>query len=214
MGRVRTLLALLTAGACACNTAPPELPGPTRHDTVDVDDGGRVDVLAPPPSRSRRRMEIGQLDAAIRSVTGGIGWTEDGDDMFVELASSLGVPDYAETTQEDLEPNETFQKFLGDAARAVCTELVEREAKATAAERVLLLRVSPGDTVESAPEAVEANLSELLLRYHGTDVAPGSPELVPWRWLFETTNVITGDPMLAWRAVCVGLITHPGFHTY
>jgi hypothetical protein len=64
------------------------------------------------------------------------------------------------------------------------------------------------------PAAIDKNLSYLLLRFHGSKVAPDAPALEPWRWLFRSAEHVSGDPVVAWRTVCVGLIVHPAFYTY
>jgi len=178
-----------------------------------------VDPTDPPEEvepgvRHRRRMDIGQLDRAIRQATGGVGWDVDGESQFEVLAATLGRPDFLETTIESLEATPIFHKFLNDAARAACTELVALDLERDAEQRQLIVGVSPDATWSEAPEAVETNLARLLLRYHGTSVAPDSDELAPWTWLFESSTHVTGDPTIAWRTVCVGLITHSHFYSY
>lgn len=200
-------------------------PSPVVVDPVAVDLGDdRPATLTPPtpapelPTRPRRRMDIDQLDRAITQVTGGFAWTERVGsrdvNQFEALAETLGRPDFIETTQEDLDPSALFSKFLGEAARTVCDRLATAEAEGTAPEAVLLRHVTPTDTHESAPEAVDANLAALLLRFHGARVAPTDPAFEPWRWLFASAVHVSDDPLVAWRTVCVGLIVHPDFTTY
>lgn len=220
---IRTSLA---AAACAalligCGTeeptAAPEPAGPVATPVdATLDDGAEGD-LKPGPlpgERDRRRMDIDQLDASIRQVTGGIGWTVDGVNQFEALSATLGKPDYQDSTDEDLAPSLLFQKFLGDAASSVCTELAAVDVSRAEEQRALFLHVAPTDTLDSNPDGVEANLSALLLRYHGRTIEPGSDRLDTWRWLFESTTHLTGDPAASWRAVCVGLLMHPDFYSY
>lgn len=166
------------------------------------------------PSRLRNRLTIDQLNASIRQVTGGIGWTRGGVDQFEVLASTMGVPDYAVSTQEDLETSALFQKFLGDAARFVCAELSDQAATGGGAGDVLLGDVAPTDDLSTNPEGVTANLVRLILRFHGQQFTSDSPEVQRWKWLFESSHAISGEPMEAWSLVCVALITHPDFYTY
>lgn len=166
------------------------------------------------PSRLRNRLTIDQLNTSIRRVTGGIGWEVGGVDQFEVLAPSLGVPDYATSTQEDLEPSALFQKFLGDAARFVCSELSTRATREAELAQVLLGEVEVDDDLTTNEAGVMANLSRLVLRFHGQSLDVDSPELQRWRWLFESSHAIEGEPMQAWNLVCVGLITHPDFYTY
>lgn len=208
---------------------PPELLEPAfeEGDVVEhakLEDEGRG-PLAPESkdqTRSRRRLDLDQLDASIQQVTGGIGWTEVRGstqiNLFDDLAETLGKPDYLDSTTESLEPSLIFQKFLGDAARQVCTELAETEARRfnLTSRRHLFVHVSPTDTWESAPDKIDANLRSLLLTYHGTFVPPGeeTAQLRQWRWLFNSAMHVSEDPKVAWRTVCVGLMTHVDFYTY
>jgi len=181
-------------------------------------------VVEPPESevlnRPRRRMDIDQLDAAIERVSGGICWTdgtgdcENDDRLFVELSNSLGKPDYRTSTQEDLSPSALFQKFLGDASRFVCNQIMVRELNGEAPESILFQHASPTDTVESNPQGVDANLSALILRFHGRQIPVDSTRLELWRWLFQTSSYVANDPTLGWRNVCVALFSHPDFFTY
>jgi hypothetical protein len=104
--------------------APIARPGPGG---VDVDQAGegradlRPEATSDPNGRPRRRLNVDQLANAVLQVSDGIGWYErQGNtdvDLFAQLASTLGKPDYIQNTEEDLEPTILFQKFLGDAAR-------------------------------------------------------------------------------------------------
>ncbi|MFO0729031.1 MAG: hypothetical protein U1E65_34950 [Myxococcota bacterium] len=176
----------------------------------------------PPPSeaglRSRRRMDLDQLDAAVTQVTGGIGWTEQRGnsrvDLFQDLAATLGKPDFAGRTEEDLVPSAMFQKFLDDAARAVCTQLVTEDPGRADGSRTFFTAATVDDTYQKSPAAVEANLRALLLRFHGRKIAPGATELDPWTWLMKSAEHAHVSPANTWRAVCIALIVHPDFYSY
>ena len=175
--------------------------------------------LVPAPAeqahvRPRKRMTVDQLDVALRRATNGIGWDKNGASELERLAETLGRPDYRQIVQEDLTPSAVFLKFLDDGARVVCTELVERELTQAMEERVLMSNVEFEDTLDNAPDKVEANLQSLLLRFHGIDAAAGSAQLETWRWLHKSVVHITKDPVKAWRAVCVALINHPNFYSF
>ena len=198
---------------------PPEDPHPAIP-SVDTDTGDPTGAgLATDPHRPRRRMDLDQLDASIQRVTGGIGWTErrSGRDVsvFETLGPTLGRPDWVQITEEDMEPSALFQKFLDDMARDVCTKLATAERTRADDDRRLLVEVELTDTVTAARSRVDANLAALILAYHGRVIATDSRELDPWRDLFMTATVAEGDdPVLGWRAVCVGLMTHPDFYSY
>lgn len=236
---MRILLAAVTVlllGACASDHEPvlTDNPAETAHPgaldapleaeelnpeaAADLVDHGEVSLLPPPPSRLRQRMNLDQLAATIDRTTGGLAWTEgtgaNQTDLFRELAATLGKPDYVQITQEDLSPSSLFQKFLDDAARDVCLKLVTVETTAPELERHLMIHVEPTDDLEAMSEGIDANLQELLLRFHGKRLEADAPELVQWRWLATSVANVTQSPTQAWRAVCVALITHPQFYSY
>jgi hypothetical protein len=191
---------------------PPEEPAVDPFDPAPPEDEHADDAL---PTRPRRRMDIDQLDRTIRRVMGGMGWTEVRNgvevNLFVDLAATLGKPDYVTTTYESLDATPTFQKFLNDAARSVCDRRVTADAAAPIEQRVVLPNVDLAD-VDSA--AVDRTLMRLLLRTHGRRLEFNAPGLRPWRWLFDSSLHVTQDPLRAWETVCVGLLSHPDFYTY
>lgn len=196
-------------------------PDPSRPDPVglEVTQGPSGDIKPPQPEpepsfRNRRRMDLDQLDAAIRTVTGGIGWEENGRNLFEDLAQTLGKPDYIQITDEDLSPSAMFQKFLDDAARSVCTRLMAEDAERPSDERTFFVDAQPGSTLSEQPDSVKRNLSQLLLRFHGRKVAVDGAEMEPWVWLMQSAEHVASDPGEVWRTLCVGLIIHPDFYTY
>lgn len=204
---------------------PPVVEEPPRVEPETVDpstgqlgDGQAVDLLPPPPedaSRARRRMDIDQLEATLVQTTGQ-NWTDNnGNSQFTELSRTLGKPDYIDLTSEDLEPAALFQKFLDDAARDACFKAAAAEADTVTLDPpVLMVYAKKTDTLATASQKIEKNLAYLLLRFHGKHVTSESPEMDSWRWLYQSAELVSGDPALAWRTVCVGLVTHPNFYTY
>ena len=220
---LRLLSVLLVGGLLsACTTEPPDPGVPDLPDPVvdQLDPLGSGQLVPDPPAanegiRNRRRMDLDQLQAAISTATGGIYWgMDEGTYKFRSLAQTLGAPDYLDITTEDLSPNMLFQKFLGDAARNVCDQLIDRELQSAENDRLFLVHVAEGDTLESNPDGVEDNLRYLMSRFHSRQVDSGSHLLNPWTWLFESSLHVTDDPPSAWRTICVGLITHPDFYSY
>ena len=221
------LLLGLLAGCGADDDPPGETFGPEPIQTdpstgpgsyLDDAHGTPLGEVDPPDpaedGRPMRRMDIDQLNASLRAVTGGIGWEIDGVDQLEDLASTLGRPDYEQSTAEDLTPSLLFQKFLDDAANHVCEELVARESVGEP-DNVFLVNATLADTSASNPDAIAADLRGALLRFHGHALDEGDPQLEPWRFLFDTTVDVTGgDTYAAWRAVCIGLVTHPDFTLY
>jgi len=216
------MTAALAFGLSGC-TAEPSTPLPTAEpmadpQPVDLAKQGEGDLSGAPPSpetpwANRRRMDIDQLDASMTTVTGLVWEDSSGRNQFETLASTLGKPDYIEATQEDLTVSMLFQKFLGDAARDICVRRAEGEASGSL-EPLLMSFVEPTMTTESNPDEVDMNVQELLLRFHGQSVELGDERLDPWRWLFTSTVHVTDDPVRGWRAVCIGLLTHPDFYSY
>ena len=180
-------------------------------------DAAKVDLAPtlPPPARPRKRMNIDQLDLALRRASGGIGWTTtSGTNELTTLALTLGKPNYTDVTAEDLEPSALFQKFLADAGNVICTKIVSKDIAAAKADRVLLTDVEPKDTILSNPAGVDATLRHALLRFHGRVVPADAAELQTWRFLFEGATNVTGKSTEGWRAVCAAMIQHPAFTTY
>lgn len=221
--RIVNYALLLFVAGCTADKLPSTSPAAPNPVDVSVTPEGTGAILPPAaqpedPFRQRRRMDLDQLDAAIRKVTGGIGWTEQRGNtevnLFEELASTLGKPDYQQITDENLDPSAMFQKFLDDAARAVCDELFEEEARRNEAQRTFFVHAQPTTSYRDHPEAVEQNLRALLLRFHGKKLAAGAPELEPWKWLFESAEHVTDDQPTVWRTACIGLFEHPDFYTY
>jgi len=205
-------------GAPGLVDAPLEAEELNPESVADLVDQGEVSLLPAPPARLRQRMNLDQLAATISRTTGGLAWTEgtggNQKDLFTELAATLGKPDYRQITQEDLSPSSLFQKFLDDAARDVCTKLVEVEVAAPELDRHLMIHVEPTDDLEAMALGMDDNLRELLLRFHGKRLDADAPELVQWRWLATSVANVTQSPTQGWRAVCVALITHPQFYSY
>ena len=213
--RLVTLHSTLGALALALVTVACEEPPPRSDVVVDIGPERPID-LGTGPDRGRRRMDIEQLDAAMRRATGGLGWDDSsGRSMFTAQAATLGVPDYVQSTSEDLEISALFIKFLDDASRSVCDRLMTREAAAAPGERVFLVHADLDARLPADAAAIDQNLSMLLLRFHGRRVAVDSPELAPWHDLMDQALAASPDDAApAWRTTCVALFEHPDFYTY
>ena len=171
--------------------------------------------------RPRRRMTVAQLDRAILTATGGIGWIAnewDGYSMWQELAPTLGVPDYFRRVRTDLNPSMTFQKFLSDGANVICTNLIIHEQNLEPGERVFFVHIPPGINPINDAEATDANIQMLLLRFHGKSIATDSAQIEPWRNLVNTIAANAGpwfgDWLEAWTGMCIALLKHPDFYSY
>ena len=218
------LLALLVALTTSCTGSVA-----VEHENHEFEDGVDID-LGTDPWRARRRMDLDQLDASIRRATGGIGWDRYGgtprtlrENYFERYEDTLGVPDYINSSAEDLSASLLFAKFLDDAGRAVCRRAVNRETERGGEEQdgAAIGLFAPVDVEDPEPAAADVSetLANLLLRFHGRSLEPDDPQLTPWREFYgsvaATANAAEDpEPQRAWEAVCVALVTHPDFYTY
>ena len=193
---------------------PEALPGAepgvstTELGEVDLAHAGVTDGPSDPPVRDVRRMDVDQLNAAVRRATGRA-WTKSGVDQFEAFAATLGRPDYNTSVSEDLQPSLLFAKVLGDASRDLCQAIV------TESDPGFFLLAAPDDTPDTDVVAVRQNLSTLILKYHGKALDASDPKLDPWLELMSATAALPGKtPRDAWRGVCIALLTHPDFITY
>ena len=93
-------------------------------------------------------------------------------DLFDDLSATLGKPDYAQVTRENLQPSALFQKLFDDAARSVCAAWIARDLEAPVEPRLL-----PPDDADP-----DAHLRGLVHRFHQRTVPPGGPDEARWRW--------------------------------
>lgn len=157
-----------------------------------------------------RRLTADQLNRSLTVVTGET-WTD-----FDRYAGALGQPDLVEVTDEGLSPSVAFAKLVEDAARTTCDAAVERDLTRPAAERVILRHATPDD--DDLPTLV-ANVRYLYLRFHALDLAADDERLAPALGLLTAAPAAGGALSRAgriarWKALCVGLVTHPDFLTY
>lgn len=185
----------------------------------DFGEPGHVD-LGTGPARARHRMDVDQLDESLFVATG-LRWEVSGTNQLTRFRSTLGVPNFATSTHEDLDVSPLFLKFVDDAARSICTRLLDAETAAGATDHVFLVHADVEARLPADQAAIDENLAMLLARFHGRVVEPGSEELDPWRSLWSSSLALTRDATsgeddaeVAWRTVCVALIDHPDFHTY
>ena len=90
---------------------------------------GDIEPAETAESRIRMRMNIDQLQASMKHITG-VDWMSGNKLLWDEFRTSLGVPDYQETVSEDLTANVIFQKFLQDAATYSCQQWREHDGSA------------------------------------------------------------------------------------
>src|SRR6185503_13249832 len=177
-----------------------------------------------PPSRGVRRMRIDTLQAAMSKVAGPdlygnpIRWTYAGKDGFSDSAfgKALGRPDFQTSTEENNVSSALYLKFVGDAARDICTQMAKNDLKRS--DRALFPRAPVDGTVTEAQ--IQDNLRYLVLRFLGLNVAPDDPMIPALREVYDAgvTSVVMPNggelPPAAegWRGVCVTLFESPLFH--
>ncbi len=182
---------------------------------VDANDSS-VEQPAVAPMRERQRLSIDQLENSILEVTGGLTWRIGAQDGFRVMAQTLGKADYIQTIREARKPDTVFQKFLADIAGSVCRQLVETDPLRTPDNRRLLVHVPISSTEQPTEAQEEDNLKTLLLRYHGRrfDDVNTDDDFKAWLWLYRSAKTTSANPLMAWRTVCVALLTHTDFYTY
>ena len=168
---------------------------------------GDIEPAQMEESRSRMRMNIDQLQASMKHITG-VDWMSGNKLLWDEFRTSLGVPDYQETVSEDLSANVIFQKFLQDAATYSCQQW--REHDGTAGPYAFF-----GEAYdETDPETVVENLRYLRRLVHGHFEDGEDPMIESLRELYTLVYQRTQDRNATWNTVCVALFTHPDFYTY
>lgn len=183
-------------------TDPIDADAPIRESVggADLDDARRV-----------RRLTADQIARSLEVATGQT-WRD-----YDRFAGALGKPDLAEVTDEGLSVSVAFAKLVEDGARATCDAAVNADVDRPAAERVILRHAGPDD---ASFESHVENLRYLLLRFWAVEVTePTDERLVPWLGLLSAPRrdgeeLTNADRLARWKAVCVGLATHPDFLTY
>lgn len=190
---------------------PPEPVDPSDPSTGDVPIRESVGGAELDDARRVRRLTADQIVSSLEVATGER-WGD-----YERFAGALGKPDLAEVTDEGLAVSVAFAKLVEDGARATCDAAVEADLERPWAERVIL-RYASAD--EDDFDAQIANLRYLLLRFWAIEVVDATDErLAPWVGLVSAPRR-DGEPLSAadrvarWKAVCVGLATHPDFLTY
>jgi hypothetical protein len=228
------LLSLCFAFACTQSTdAKPQLAaGPTEmalpfdHPPITGSGGDAAGGVPATPDfvMGTRRLSVAQLKASLPVVLGGSTWKTNSTTVgFDSRAAALGQPDYVSITEENLEPSPLYLKFMADAARVACTDVMTADAALAQNARVMTRFVSLTDTTTTKPGDVNANLRYLKLRFHGIKVQPADDAAIAdARKLFSsvvsgaagTATVTAAHVREGWKAVCIALLTAPEYHLY
>jgi hypothetical protein len=213
------------------SNTPPEEEEPWEHPSVPADSesgmapGDLAGGPLPPPSRAVRRMRIDTLQAAMTKVAGNdvygapIEWKYNGKNGFSDAAfgKALGRPDFQASTEESGVSSALYLKFVGDAARDICSQMAKNDQlRADASTRVLFPK-APVATAAS-DDQITANLQYLVLRFLGLRVAANDPMITGLRAVYDAgvETAVPGAQIVpaaeGWRGVCVALFESPLFH--
>lgn len=237
-------LAALLALAAGCTGAEPKSEDPKDTTTGDPPEtpawehphvGAGSDVTdapgdlaagpLPPPSRGVRRMRIDTLQAAMTRVAGDdvygqpIEWKVNGKNGFSDAAfgKALGRPDFQSSTEESGVSSALYLKFVGDAARDICSQMAKNDQLRTDAAARALFPEAPFQGPATDAQ-ITANLQYLVLRFLGLRLDATDPMIANLRGVYDA-GVETAAPGAqitpaaeGWRGVCVALFESPLFH--
>lgn len=230
------LSALVLVAGCgseAPKAAPPTETPPVEVPTVGADQTTQSapDDLSgsalPGPARGVRRMRIDTLQAAMTKVAGKdiygnpIIWNVAGKDGFADTAfgKALGRPDFQSSTDESPVSNALYLKFVGDAARDMCTQMAKNDMKRTDAATRSLFPKAPVDGTATDAQ-INENLQYLTLRFLGLRLESTDHLITNLRSVYDAGAAVipatNGGELTAaaegYRGVCVALFESPLFH--
>lgn len=179
-------------------------------------------VLANQPAR----MQLDQLSASMTRIAGTdingqpIEWRVNGKNGFSDevFGKALGRPDFQSTTEEQTVSSALYLKFVGDAARAICTDMAKNDVKRSDPATRTLFPKAPVDEEPTEAE-VSDNLRFLVLKFLGLRLEQDARLIVGLKAVYAAgaaEPVPEGAQLNAraegWRGVCVTLFEHPLFH--
>lgn len=211
--------------------SPPEEEEPWQHPSVSAESqsgmapGDLAGGPLPPPSRAVRRMRIDTLQAAMTKVAGKdvygapIEWKVSGKNGFSDAAfgKALGRPDFQSSTEESGMSSALYLKFVGDAARDICSQMAKNDQLRKDPSTRVLFPKAPVETAATDAE-ITANLQYLVLRFLGLRVTADDPMIPGLRAVYDAgvETAVPGAQIVpaaeGWRGVCVALFESPLFH--
>jgi hypothetical protein len=224
-------VAIAFAAAGCLQKAPPEktLETSPSEPVMPTDHTPLPPIQSAVTSAKPQRLSVLQLRRSYPVVSGkdragqDITWRlQDNAIGLDRFARPMGEADFIGATDENYEPSPLYLKFIDDAARSACDQMITADAT-RATDRVLLRHVNSLDTAQSNPKAVAENVRYLKLRMHGVKVpANDEASIAPLVKLFDQSvkGAAEGKQVAAehvaegWRTVCVALLISPEFHTY
>ena len=179
--------------------------------------------IVPIEARDSRRISVRALKKSLEMTTGVV-WLENGESPFDTFSGSLGIPDYAQSIAEDLDPGMMFYKQLIAAADYSCDAMVVNDLSRPLEERLLLNNISE-DSAD--PTEVKTALAKALVRFHGEEESLALDSALVTKWydlwvgIHDRQPAFEGEPvdsqeanLTAWQMVCEALILSPRFYTY
>jgi hypothetical protein len=219
---MRTFILALSITTLLLGCASEEGQPPT--DTVIEADVPEVDPT--PQSAVTKRLSVDMLEDSLAIVAG----TDEKNNpiqwqvtylnktflAFGQLGTTLGRPDYAELTSENLEPNALYIKFVGDMAINVCGKILQADQKKSdASDRVMTRFIGSGDPSNEAN--LLDNLRYLKLRFLAEKVADDDDAgVADLKVVYDQAHADAASEKstAGWNAVCVALFNSPSFHLY
>ncbi len=171
-------------------------------------------------------MTIDQLHASMKRVAGNdlhgnpIDWIVNGQPGFSDASfgKALGRPDFQSSTEESGVSNALYLKFVGDAARAMCTDMAKNDQLRTDAATRTLFPKAPVDGT-ATEDQVRSNLAYLTLRFLGVRAASTDPMIDSLKRVYDAGVASVENPGAelspaaeGYRVVCVTLFESPLFH--
>lgn len=227
------VLVLMTGCSSENPKSAPPTENPVEVPTVGADQttqGAPEDLGGselPGPARGVRRMRIDTLQSAMTKVAGKdiygnpIIWNVAGKDGFSDTAfgKALGRPDFQTSTDESSVSNALYLKFVGDAARDVCTQMAKNDMKRTDATTRALFPKAPVDGTATDAQ-INENLQYLTLRFLGLRLESTDRLITNLRSVYDAGAAVipatNGGELTAaaegYRGVCVALFESPLFH--
>ena len=235
----RLLLALSASALIATGCSKISSGNSQQGPTVDMSGNNPALPFDHPPvnvpptitSASAQRLSIAQLRGTLPVALGNnldgsaVTWLYPNNQPgLTVVATTLGEPDYIETTEEDLSASPLYLKFMDDAARDACNRALTADySRSSPSQRALVRHADTADTASTNAAGIDKNLRYLKLRFHGVKMADDDEaSIAPLRNLFTrgvqasagTRPPTVNDVKEGWRVVCVALVTAPEFHIY
>ena len=181
-------------------------PGPESSEIERLPQDPLPPPMIPPSlavaSRGPRRLTVSELERSWESIGG---FEPNTIRLPVDLARSLGEPDWLSTTEVNLEPSPLFMKFMIDLSSILCQQILVLDAQRPVEQRILLRYA----------DDIDRNIRYLRLRFWALDTAPDdTTNLSRLRTVYDSATQGRNSSFDGWFAVCIALSTAPEFLLY